>query len=60
MLRVLALGSGWLLGLLDSLIHARDAWASMPYGLVLSVLATLCIGAAVFLEFFTAQAGGEP
>lgn len=31
----------WLLGLLNAFEHAKDAWAVMPVGLVLSVLVTL-------------------
>ena len=31
----------WLLGLVNAFEHAKDAWAVMPSGLVLSVLVTL-------------------
>lgn len=31
----------WLLGFLNSLVHARDAWASMPTGLILSIIVFL-------------------
>jgi uncharacterized membrane protein len=36
----------WVLGFIDALVHARDAWAGMPAGLVLSVIVTLlgCAG----------------
>lgn len=44
----LGIGMTWLLGFLNSLIHAKDAWASMPTGLVLSIvvllLACVCTG----------------
>jgi len=35
------------------LIHARDAWASMPTGLILSVVGTLLMLVAVWLGFRT-------
>lgn len=36
----------WVLGLINSLVHARDAWATMPTGLVLSaIVALLAVGA---------------
>ena len=31
----------WLLGLVNALVHAKDAWATMPEGLYLSALITL-------------------
>src|SRR5690554_2435099 len=33
----------WILGFLNALIHARDAWAVMPSGLILSVIVTVLI-----------------
>lgn len=37
------------LGFINALVHARDAWAAMPTGLVLSVLVLLlAAGASVF------------
>lgn len=39
----------WLLGFVNALIHAKDAWASMPAALILSVIiAMLAIVAAGF------------
>lgn len=37
----------WILGFVNALVHARDAWAAMPTGLVLSaiVLALACLAA---------------
>ncbi|WP_246606457.1 DUF2231 domain-containing protein [Novilysobacter antarcticus] len=37
----------WILGFINALVHAKDAWASMPEGLVLSVIVVLlaCIAA---------------
>ncbi|NKE43627.1 hypothetical protein HB662_02485 [Roseomonas frigidaquae] len=31
----------WVIGFLNALVHAKDAWATMPEGLYLSVVATL-------------------
>jgi uncharacterized membrane protein len=31
----------WVLGFINALVHAKDAWASMPAGLYLSVVVTL-------------------
>jgi uncharacterized membrane protein len=37
----------WVLGFINALVHARDAWAVMPTGLVLSlVVAVLACGSA--------------
>lgn len=38
-------------GFLDSLVHARDAWAVMPMGLVLSVLVLALAALATWLAF---------
>lgn len=48
----------WILGFLNALIHARDAWAVMPSGLILSVIVTVLILAATWLGFFSLRAGG--
>jgi len=41
----------WVLGFIDALIHAKDAWASMPAALVLSVIVALLAIAATWLGF---------
>jgi uncharacterized membrane protein len=39
----------WILGFINALVHAKDAWASMPEGLILSVIiAALAIAATGF------------
>ena len=43
----------WIVGFLDALMHARDAWASMPGGLILSVITTVLAAVAVALGFRT-------
>lgn len=38
----------WIFGLFNALVHARDGWAMMPTGLILSLIVTLlAIAAAV-------------
>lgn len=41
----------WALGFLNSLIHARDAWGTMPLGLILSVIVALLAGASTWIGF---------
>ncbi len=41
----------WVVALLNALMHARDAWASMPIGLVLSVIVVVLACAATWLGF---------
>ncbi|UYO94661.1 DUF2231 domain-containing protein [Pollutimonas sp. M17] len=48
----------WVLGFLNALMHARDAWASMPAGLVLSVIVALLTCAATWFGFCTPRIGG--
>lgn len=41
--------AAWVLGLVNELLHAKDAWASMPEGLVLSgIAAVLAVAASGF------------
>jgi uncharacterized membrane protein len=54
----LVLLATWVLGFINALVHARDAWAVMPTGLVLSVIVTVLILAATWLGFFSLRAGG--
>jgi uncharacterized membrane protein len=43
---VISLLAAWILGLINALVHAGDAWASMPRGLILSaIVAALSIAA---------------
>ena len=41
----------WLVGLVNALEHAKDAWAAMPWGLLLSLIVALlaCVAAWVGL-----------
>jgi uncharacterized membrane protein len=41
----------WLVGFFNALMHARDAWASMPAGLVMSVVVVVLALVATWLAF---------
>lgn len=56
---LLLLLGAFVLGLINAFVHASDAWASMPLGLVLSVVATLLVFAATWLGLFDSRQG-EP
>ena len=49
----------WVLGFINALEHAKDAWATMPLGLVLSVIVTLLACAATWIGMTNLRAGGE-
>jgi uncharacterized membrane protein len=57
-LYTLVLLATWVLGFINALIHAKDAWAVMPAGIVLSVIVTLLACAATWIGFSTLRAGG--
>lgn len=48
----------WVLGFVNALIHAKDAWATMPTGLVLSVIVVVLACAATWLSFSSLRVGG--
>lgn len=41
----------WVLGLINAFVHAKDAWATMPEGLVLSVIVTLLALIAAWIGY---------
>lgn len=49
----------WLMGFFNALMHARDAWASMPTGLVLSVVVVVLAIVAIWFGFCTPRIGGK-
>lgn len=49
----------WVLGFFNALEHAKDAWATMPQGLVLSVIVTLLACAASWIGLSNLRSGGE-
>lgn len=57
MLYTLGLLATFVVGLFDALIHAGDAWTTMPAGLTLSLVASLLALASVALGFSTLRAG---
>lgn len=56
-LYLLLLLATWLLGFINALVHAKDAWASMPMALILSVIVTALACAATWLGFSTLRTG---
>lgn len=54
----LVLAVAWVLGFLDALHHARDAWAVMPTGLVLSTIVAALVLVATWMGFSSLRAGG--
>lgn len=50
----------WAVGFFNALMHARDAWASMPDGLVMSVLVFALACVATWLAFHTPRTGERP
>ncbi|MBD8494306.1 hypothetical protein IFR09_26105 [Pseudomonas syringae] len=55
---LLVLLATWLLGLLNAFEHAKDAWAIMPLGLILSVIVTLLAVIAAWTGFTNLRSGG--
>ncbi|MGO4387085.1 DUF2231 domain-containing protein [Microvirga sp. 2YAF29] len=41
----------WVLGFINALVHAKDAWATMPEGLYLSAITTLLALAAAWIGY---------
>lgn len=48
----------WMLGLVNALIHGKDAWASMPAGVVLSIIVAVLVMVLTWLGFSGLRAGG--
>jgi uncharacterized membrane protein len=48
----------WILGLGNAFIHALDAWASMPAGLILSVVVAVLACAATWIGLSGKRTGG--
>lgn len=58
MIYMLLLLATWVLGFLNALQHARDAWGIMPGALVLSVLCALLGLAALWAAYTSRRVGG--
>jgi uncharacterized membrane protein len=50
----------WITGFVDALIHARDAWAVMPTGLVLSAIVAVLAAVTTWIAFSTLHRGDRP
>lgn len=48
----------WIMGFINALVHAKDVWASMPMGLILSVIVILLATAATAVRFSSRRVGG--
>ncbi len=48
----------WVLGLINAFEHAKDAWAVMPSGLVLSVIVTVLAVVAAWTGLSNLRSGG--
>lgn len=48
----------WFLGFINALVHAKDAWGSMPEALILSAIVAALATAATGFGFATFRAGG--
>jgi uncharacterized membrane protein len=49
--------AAFVLGFIDELVHAKDAWATMPEGLVLSAIIAVLTVAAIIMRFSSRFAG---
>lgn len=58
MMYVLFLLATFALGLVNAFEHAKDAWAVMPWGLVLSLIVTLLACVTTWLGLNSVRAGG--
>jgi len=59
MVYFLLLLATWVLGFINAFEHAKDAWAAMPAGLVLSVIVALLACVATAIGLTNLRAGGE-
>jgi uncharacterized membrane protein len=50
----------WTVGLVNALVHAKDAWATMPEGLYLSAIATLLALVAAWIGYSGFRAEATP
>ncbi|MFB9866908.1 DUF2231 domain-containing protein [Vreelandella sulfidaeris] len=49
----------WILGFVNSLVHAKDAWGMMPTGFALSIVVTLLAGTATWVGLSRLGNGGR-
>lgn len=48
------------LGFVNALVHAKDGWAMMPEGLILSIIVTLLAAASIWAAFSVRASGARP
>lgn len=58
-LYVLLLFGTFALGFVNALVHAKDAWAAMPGGLILSLVVAVLVAAAVWAGIFRMGVGAR-
>jgi uncharacterized membrane protein len=58
LLSVLLLAA-WICGFVNELVHAKDAWASLPEALILSVITAVLATVATVLAFSTNRSGAR-
>ena len=58
-LYLLVLLTTFILGFINALVHGKDAWATMPEGLILSVLVFMLAAASVSIAFSTLRRGAR-
>jgi uncharacterized membrane protein len=56
-LLVLLLAATFILGFVNALVHAKDAWASMPMGLILSAIVLVLAIASAWAGFSSRRTG---
>jgi uncharacterized membrane protein len=54
------LAATFVVGFINSLVHAKDAWAAMPAGLILSIIVLLLAIASAWAGFSSRRTGGRP
>lgn len=59
MITFLLLLATFLLSFINALVHAKDVWAAMPAGLILSVIVAVLAVAATWTGFSTLRSGGR-
>ena len=53
----LVLLAAWIIGFINALVHAEDAWAKMPEALILSIIVAILVLAASWLGFSRWRSG---
>lgn len=53
----IALLATWVLGFINALVHGKDAWATMPAGLYLSIIVALLALVAAWLGYSRVHSG---